>query len=314
MQQHCRSCDSSAVDVTALSTWCGSTVDMMRQHYQRDVTALSITWQRCRSFDSAVVDVTALSMWCDSAVDVMWQHCRSCDSAVDHATVPSLMWQHCWHDATALSTWCDSAVDHATVPSLMWQHRQRDVTVLSIMWQCCRSCGSAVDRATVPSVMWQHCQRDARVLLIMWQCRRWCEGTVNMIQQHCQSCCQMIGSTIKWSTSVQSHAQQLCWTIDNKVIQRTVSCRVSVDSNDVPIVFPGCPLYRHIKLVCLCAHKHIRTTHFSSLNEQIFLKLLVGFAPKIEANAKHLTDLIDFFLFSLNLGDFKVHNHIGKYG
>jgi hypothetical protein len=64
----------------------------------------------------------------------------------------------------------------------------------------------------------------------------------------------------------------------------------------------------------LCTQKGIRVTRFSSLNEQIFLKLLVGVTPKIEANLKHLTDLIDFFLFSFNLGGIKVHNQIGKYG
>jgi hypothetical protein len=52
----------------------------------------------------------------------------------------------------------------------------------------------------------------------------------------------------------------------------------------------------HIELVRLCAQEHIRAAHFSSLNEQIFLKLLVGVASKIEANQKHLTDSIDFFL------------------
>jgi hypothetical protein len=69
-----------------------------------------------------------------------------------------------------------------------------------------------------------------------------------------------------------------------------------------------------IKQVRLCTQKRIFVAHFSSLNEQIFLKLLVGVAPKIEANLKHLTDLIDFFFFSFYLEDFKEHNHVGKYG
>jgi hypothetical protein len=32
---------------------------------------------------------------------------------------------------------------------------------------------------------------------------------------------------------------------------------------------------------------------------------LVGVAPKIEANVKHLTDLIDFFLFFIEFGGFQ---------
>jgi hypothetical protein len=50
------------------------------------------------------------------------------------------------------------------------------------------------------------------------------------------------------------------------------------------------------------------------LNKLISPKLLVGVAPKIEANLKQLKDFIDFFLFSFHLGDFKVRNHVGKYG
>jgi hypothetical protein len=84
-----------------------------------------------------------------------------------------------------------------------------------------------------------------------------------------------------------------------------VQCRHLIDSDDVAIVFPGCPLYRHIKQVCLCTQKRIRTTCISSHNEQIFLKLLVGVAPKIEANQKHLTDLIDFFIFFIEYGGFQ---------
>ncbi len=67
----------------------------------------------------------------------------------------------------------------------------------------------------------------------------------------------------------------------------------------VAIVFPDFLLYLRIEQVCFCTQKGIQATHFSSLNEQISLKLLVGVTPKIEANLKHLTDYINFFLFHL---------------
>jgi hypothetical protein len=79
-------------------------------------------------------------------------------------------------------------------------------------------------------------------------------------------------------------------------------------------VFPDFLLYLRIKHVRFCTQKGIQATHFSSLNEEISLKLLVGVAPKIEANLKHLTDLINFFLFSFNLGGTKVQDHVEKYG
>jgi hypothetical protein len=91
-------------------------------------------------------------------------------------------------------------------------------------------------------------------------------------------------------------------------------CRHLIDSDDVVIVFPGCPLYLFIKQVRLCTQNCIRAAHFSSLNEPIFLQLLVGVALKIEANPEQLTDLIDFFFFLFNFGDFKVNNLVGKYG
>jgi hypothetical protein len=69
-------------------------------------------------------------------------------------------------------------------------------------------------------------------------------------------------------------------------------CRHLIDSDCVAIVFLDFPLYLRIKQVRLCTQKGIWATRFSSLNEQILLKLLVGVAPKIEANLKHLTDLI----------------------
>jgi hypothetical protein len=169
---------------------------------------------------------------------LMWQHCQSCDNAVvnwcdstvNHATVPLLI------DVTAMLTGCDSAVNHATVQLLMWRHCWRYVTALSITGQCHHWCDSsvnvmqqrcwshdcAVDHVTVLSSMWHCCQHDATVLLIMWQCRHQCDSAVNVMQQHCQSFCQMIGSTVRWST-VPSHAWKLCYAIDNKVIQRTVS-------------------------------------------------------------------------------------------
>jgi hypothetical protein len=77
-------------------------------------------------------------------------------------------------------------------------------------------------------------------------------------------------------------------------------CYHLIDSDDVAIVCPGCPLYLyvHIKQVRLRTQKRICAAHFSSLSEQIFLKLLVGVAPKIEANLKQLTDSIDFMLTS----------------
>jgi hypothetical protein len=50
--------------------------------------------------------------------------------------------------------------------------------------------------------------------------------------------------------------------------------------------------------------------HFSSLNEQIFLKLLVGVTPKIEANLNHFTDSIN--ISSSNLGVSKYTNMLGS--
>jgi hypothetical protein len=79
-------------------------------------------------------------------------------------------------------------------------------------------------------------------------------------------------------------------------------------------VFPDFLSYLRIKQVRFCTQKGIQATHFSSLNEQISLKLLVAVAPKIEANLKHLTDSIDFSFFSFNSGGTKVHDHVEKYG
>jgi hypothetical protein len=78
----------------------------------------------------------------------------------------------------------------------------------------------------------------------------------------------------------------------------------------VEIVILGSPT----SWVRFCTQKGIQATHSGSLNEQISCKLLVGVAPEIEANLKHLTYLINLFLFSFNLGGTKVHNHVEKYG
>ncbi len=118
------------------------------------------------------------------------------------ATALLIMRQRCQCDATALSTWCKSTVN--------------------VMRQRCRSCDITVDHAMVPLLMWQHYWCDATVLSIMQQCRCWCDSAVDMTRQHCQSCRRLIDSTGRWLTA-QSHAQQVCWAIDNKVIQRTVS-------------------------------------------------------------------------------------------
>jgi hypothetical protein len=102
-------------------------------------------------------------------------------------------------------------------------------TVLSHQQWHCGMINSAVTwskalshHVTVLSLMCWRCWRDAAALSIMQQCRHWCDDTVNVMRQHCQSCCHMIDSTVTWS-SAKSHAQQLCCAIDNKVIQRTVS-------------------------------------------------------------------------------------------
>ncbi len=94
--------------------------------------------------------------WRDSAVNVKQQHCWSCDSAGLDGTVLLIMWQcRCWCDgAVAMMRFmwqrfmcdsCDSTVDHATVPLLMSQCCRHDATVLSIMRQCPRRCDGAVD-------------------------------------------------------------------------------------------------------------------------------------------------------------------------
>jgi hypothetical protein len=77
-------------------------------------------------------------------------------------------------------------------------------------------------------------------------------------------------------------------------------CHHLIDNDCVAIGFPDFPLYLHIKKVRLCTQKGIWATRFSLLNEQ---KLLVGVVPKIEANLKHLKDLIDFFPFFIKFGE-----------
>ncbi len=193
--------------------------------------------------------------WCDSTVDVIQLHCQSCDSAVDHVT--------------ALSHHVDSAVTWTTALS----HERRHCHMIR---QCCRWCDgavvhvsvlstwydSSVNHETVSSLMWQHCQCHATALSIMLS-HDW--------------------RTVMWS-SAQSHAQRLCCAIDSKVIQRTVSS----------------PNWQWLCCNCVSWFPFVLAyktgtfvhTRFSSLNEQILLKLLVGVAPKIEANLKHLTDLI----------------------
>jgi hypothetical protein len=59
-------------------------------------------------------------------------------------------------------------------------------------------------------------------LSFMWLIRHWCDNTVDVMQEHCQSFCHMIDSAVTW-LAAQSHAEQLCCAIDNKVVQRTVS-------------------------------------------------------------------------------------------
>jgi hypothetical protein len=138
--------------------WCDSAVDVMQQH--------------CWSCDSAVVDVTALLImrqfcgWCNGAVHMMWQCHGWRRAAVD------MMWQHCWScisavvDATVLPTSCNSTVDHATVPSLMWRHCWCDARALSIMlshdWQRCHVIGSTVTCTTAMLCNWQQsCSMDS---------------------------------------------------------------------------------------------------------------------------------------------------------
>ncbi len=132
----------------------------------------------------------------------MRQCCRSCDSGVIDAPVPS--------------TWRDSAGDHATVTLLMRRCRQHDATVLSIMpqwrrwcagavnmmrqrWRSCDSgivdapvpstwCDSAVNHATVAPLTWWCSQHDATALAIMRQWCHWCASAVSMTRQRWQSC------------------------------------------------------------------------------------------------------------------------------
>ncbi len=109
MWQHCR-CNAtplsimwspqsplSIVDVTALLTWCHSTVDTMQQH--------------CWLCDSAVDHVTC-------TVDVMRQRCQSCDSAVIKViqkTGSSLNWQ--WLCCNCVS-WFPFVLAYKTGPFL----------------------------------------------------------------------------------------------------------------------------------------------------------------------------------------------------
>ncbi len=226
MQQPHQSCDSAAVDVTALSTrrdhtvdhatvlsiiqqcrrWCDGTVGMMQQHSS--------------SSNSAFVDVLAPSTCCDSGVDYATVLLTWCDSTVDHATVPLLMWGHCWHDVTALlimqqcHSWCEGTVD------MMWQHCWScnsaivDVSVLStwcdsgvnhatVLTVLCWY-NSTVDHATVPSLMCRRRQCDATVVLIMQQCC-WHDVTALLIiWQHCRSFDSDVAAmTIIW--------QCCCW-------------------------------------------------------------------------------------------------------
>jgi hypothetical protein len=202
------------------------------------INAVNLMWQRCQSRYSAVVDVTVLLAWCDSAAN--------------HATVPSWMWWCCQPDTTALSImqqchswcdgavglmqqrcqscdsvvtdvmvlsmWCDSGVHHALMPFV-------DVTVLS-MW-----CDSAVHHATLPllmrrccqpdatglSIIWQCCQLDMTMLWIMQQCRCSCDSVVN--QMHTDSA---VDHVVTWLTAL-SHDQQHSHMLNSYVVQLTTN-------------------------------------------------------------------------------------------
>ncbi len=162
-------------------------------------SALSIIQKCCRSCGSAVVHASALSHEA-KALSIMWQRCRSCDSAVDHvsalsydAKALSIMWQHCRS--------CDSTVDHLTALSIMWQHCRSCDRTVDVMQQSCWSCNSAVIDVTA-LLTWcdsivDHRSCDsavdhATVLSFMWQCRRINDGTVawtTALLHDWQCCC-----------------------------------------------------------------------------------------------------------------------------
>jgi hypothetical protein len=105
-------------------------------------------------------------------------------------------------DVLTLLTWGDSAVDQSTAVLII---RQPIIDVTALLTWCDR----AVDHLTVPLLMCWCCRHDATALAIMGQCHYcWCDCTVDVMQQHCQSCCHIIDSPVTWSTA-QSHAQQL---------------------------------------------------------------------------------------------------------
>ncbi len=347
MRQRRRSCNSAVVDVTALLTWCDSavdhvtalsimrqcrlwcdsTVDMMRQLCWRDATALAIVWQRCHSCDSAIIDVTALSTWCDSAVDhvtalsIMWQCRRWCDSTVD------MMRQLCRRDATALAiVWqrchsCDSANIDVRVLSTWWDSAVDDETALLMMRQCCQSCDSAVDHATVPLLMWQHCTRDATALSIMWQrCRSCdsavvdvtalstgCDSIVDVMRQCCQSCDSAIvdvTALLTWCDSVVEHVTvlSLMWRrCQHDATALSIICQLIVSAVRWSIV------QSHAQQLCWAI---VIQWTVSSLNCQLWCCNCVCWLPFVQAYKTGF----DVLIFSLNLDDFKVHNHVDKYG
>jgi hypothetical protein len=230
MWQRCWSSNSDILDVLALLTWCDSAVDhatvllLLRWRRRRDVTVLSIM-QQCHC-------------WCVGAVDVTQQRSWSCISAVNHVTVPLLMWQHCWHDVTAL---------------LIRQqcHRCR-VRVVNMLWQCCQSRG----RAVLDVLTWRdNAVNHATALLIIRQSIKdvtalstWCDSTVN----HAVT-----------SLTALSCDEQHIHMLNSYFVQLTTKlfkgqCHHMIDSDDVTIVIPGCPLYVLIKHVCLCTKNRIR--------------------------------------------------------
>ncbi len=87
--------------------------------FKYEVTAVRLLITTCFSAADFANHVKYnFTFWlCQSALLIRQQHCQSCNSAVNHATVPSLM---CWpylHNSTALSIlpqccrWCDSTVN-----------------------------------------------------------------------------------------------------------------------------------------------------------------------------------------------------------
>ncbi len=114
--------------VRLLITTCFSLVNFgnyveYKLHFWLCWSALLIMQQWCRSCDSAVIDVSVLL--------------TSCNSTVDHATVPPLMWQHCI-DVTVLLTWCDSTVNHASLATYgqltvyLWSNKESTVKFLNL--------------------------------------------------------------------------------------------------------------------------------------------------------------------------------------